>query len=728
MRLLLVHHAFPPESTGGSEVYALALARRLGRRHELSVLHRSADPSRADHHVAESAREGFRVFSLNNLHRAAPGFEAYRDAGAAAAAAAVMDRARPELVHVGHLDGLSTGLVFEARRSGIPVVLTLHDFWTVCPLGQLLDLRLEVCPGPTPQRCLGCVGAQVVAPAASAPPAGAGLPGAALAARWLARATGRGSERVARRLEEMRELLRAADVLIAPSRFLRDRMAGLGVTGVEWLPNGHEPLVPDPRRPDPEGRLRVGFVGAAILSKGLHVLAEAMARLGADRARLAVHGAFRTYHGDAGYEARVRRILGPAAEGALRGPFPHERLGEVLSGLDVLVVPSLWEENAPLVVEEAFQARLPLVVSDHGGLAERVREGKDGLRFRPGDPADLARVLGRLIEEPGLLRSLGKDPPHVTTMAEHVPALEALYAEAARRYRERAGRVGVVVLDRGRPEATVAAVRSALDATLEARVLVVENGPGPAPTLSPGVELLRLAENGGYAAGMNAGLLRLRERGCDRVLLLNNDARLAPGALRRLAEALADPRLAAVAPVVLRARDGRIESRGAVFDPRWGRQRLVGYGEPAESREGVAPATSLPGAAWMLSVAAYDRVGPLDEAYFHFFEDADWCARARAAGYGLAVVHGARAVHAGSLTLGASSPERLYYAARNHLRAAERLLPLVGPARWLRRGAILALNLAHALARAEAPRGPALRAVIAGSADFWRGRFGPRRG
>jgi hypothetical protein len=91
------------------------------------------------------------------------------------------------------------------------------------------------------------------------------------------------------------------------------------------------------------------------------------------------------------------------------------------------------------------------------------------------------------------------------------------------------------------------------------------------------------------------------------------------------------------------------------------------------------------------------------------------------------VVRGAVAYHVGGATIGAESPDRLYYAARNHLRAAERLLPLQGLARWLRRGSILALNLALALKGSGVPRRVAVRAVLAGTADFWRGRFGPRR-
>jgi GT2 family glycosyltransferase len=258
-------------------------------------------------------------------------------------------------------------------------------------------------------------------------------------------------------------------------------------------------------------------------------------------------------------------------------------------------------------------------------------------------------------------------------------------------------------------------------------VVVVRNGPGPAATAPPGASELALAENRGYAGGMNAGIAALRSAGCDRILLLNNDARLAPGALRRLAEALEDERLAAVGPTILRARDGRVESRGARFDLRWGRQRLLGHGARAEPAEGRVRVESLSGAALMLSAAALDRVGPLDEDYFFSFEETDWCFRAREAGLGLEVVLGAVATHAGSQTLGPSSPERLYYAARNHLRVVERLRPLAGLARWSRQGSILALNLAHAAAQDAVPRGPGLRAVLAGAADFYRGRFGPRR-
>jgi len=284
-------------------------------------------------------------------------------------------------------------------------------------------------------------------------------------------------------------------------------------------------------------------------------------------------------------------------------------------------------------------------------------------------------------------------------------------------------RVGVIVLDLGRPADAERAALSARDPSLDVRVLVVENGSGGGAAVEAG--RLRLAENRGFAGGMNAGIERLSAQGCDRFLLLNNDAVLEPGCLRRLAEALQDGALAAVGPLILRA-DGRVESRGIRSDPRFGVTRLLGHGEPAEDVEMLASTQALSGAVIMLSRAALERVGPLDEAYFFSFEDVDWCLRAADAGFRVGVVLGARASHAGSRTIGRDSPDRLYYACRNQIRLVEKRAPRTGLGRSLRRAAILGLNLAFALRQREVPRLSAARAAWRGFRDARRGRFGPK--
>jgi glycosyltransferase involved in cell wall biosynthesis/GT2 family glycosyltransferase len=709
MNVLLVHHAYPP-SAGGSETYTRALAHGLARRrHQVAVLHREQDRARPDHALREAADGPVRVIGLNNLHRAHPGFEAWDDPGVTAAFTGVVQDLRPEVVHVGHLSGLSAGLVHAARAAGAAVVFTLHDFATLCALGQLLDLKLRVCPGPEPRRCLACVGGQVAAPATLAGHGLGGLPGSGLVAAVLAR-SGRGADRVAARLEGMKDALRAADALVSPSAFLRDRMAGLGVHGIEVVPNGHDPLPAAARPTDRQGRVRFGFLGSVIPSKGVHVLAEALGLLGDERADLRIHGPFPPYHGDHGYEARVRAILGPRADEVLRGPYEHADRAAVLAGLDVLVAPSLWEENAPLVVAEAFQAGLPVIASGHGGLAEAVRHEVDGLHARPGDAHDLARAMRRMLDEPGLRDRLaaGARPP--AAMDDHVLAIEDVYGRARERRARRAGRIGVVVVDHGRPADAAAALASADDPVLQPRLLVIGNGTVPPDPPGPRADGVHLAQNRGYAGGANAGVRRLLEEGCDRVLILNNDARLRPGALRLLAEALDDPQVAASGPTVRRGR--AVESRGMRLDLRSGRHRMLDRG----------PADALSGAAIMVSAAAWRRVGEMDEAYFHGFEDADFCLRARQAGYRLAVVPQAEVDHTSGATLGRGAPQPLYYAARNHLRLVQRLAPRRSPGRALR---IVALHLAHALRQGSVPRWSALRAVLRGVQDYRRGRFGP---
>lgn len=287
-------------------------------------------------------------------------------------------------------------------------------------------------------------------------------------------------------------------------------------------------------------------------------------------------------------------------------------------------------------------------------------------------------------------------------------------------------RVGVVVLDFGRPDDAERAAASARDPDLDVQVLVVDNGGGGGA--AGATAHLRLPENRGFAGGMNAGLDRLLSEGCDRVLLLNNDAVLEPGCLRRLAEALEDPGLGAVGPVIVRDADGRVESRGMQVDLRRGRVKLLGAGERPQERTGLMPVDALSGAVIMLSRAAVARVGRLEEAYFFSFEDVDWCVRARRAGFALAVAGSARARHAGSRTIGRGSAEHLYYAARNHVRLVETLEPRAGFGAMARRGTILALNLAHAMRRGDVSPGRASRAVLAGFRDACRRRDGPRGG
>jgi len=241
-------------------------------------------------------------------------------------------------------------------------------------------------------------------------------------------------EASAGRQEYLRKVLADVDLFISPSRFLRDRFVaselvppdrilvsdnGIGAGGFRRSP---------PRALPPEGRLRVGYVGTIAEHKGLHVLVEAMNRIEDDRVHCHVWGEPKAF---VEYTARLEQsIRNPRT--LLMGPFPNDRVSEVLENLDVLVIPSLWYENSPLTVHEAALAGVPVIASRIGGLAEYVKQGVTGLLFEPDDPDDLARTILACLETPGPLGDFDPSALEIKTIAEDARDMEKRYRELLR--------------------------------------------------------------------------------------------------------------------------------------------------------------------------------------------------------------------------------------------------------------------------------------------------------
>ena len=128
-------------------------------------------------------------------------------------------------------------------------------------------------------------------------------------------------------------------------------------------------------------------------SKAPHVLLEAVAGLPRGRVTVTIAGDLAPYHGDDRYASIVRPLLQRTGVEWLGRVAHDESAGACSPRLDVLVVPSIWIENSPFVIKEAFAAGVPVVASNLGGMAELVQDGRNGLLFTAGDSADLRRVL-----------------------------------------------------------------------------------------------------------------------------------------------------------------------------------------------------------------------------------------------------------------------------------------------------------------------------------------------
>ncbi len=444
MKIAHVIHTFPPDSRAGSENYVEVLAREQQRQHEVAVFHRVDRPDWDEYETREGDFAGLPVVRLNRTFRDLRSFaQTYRNDAVAAAFGDFLDRWRPDRVHFHHVSCLSTTWLNEAHRRGIPVLFTLHDFWLLCPRGQRLRRDLTLCERHSDTDCVRCMAHQLSIRGGHARVralwkraellAGLRLP-AGLYRRAASRLFARDDAAVAEiraRTGHVREMCGRVDRFVCPSRFLRDRYVEFGVRPerTEVLSYGYdlERWAKPAPRPERSGPLRVAYIGTWIPSKGVHVLVEAFREIDPEHAELDVHGYAVPYDGFDGYEAHLRGLAGDAPHIRFRGPYQPDDVPGLLAAADVVVVPSIWWENSPLTIHEAFLAGLPVVVSDHGGMRELVGDGRGGLTFAPGRPAALRGCLERLAGDRALLARLAAARPPVKSIERNAAELEAAY-------------------------------------------------------------------------------------------------------------------------------------------------------------------------------------------------------------------------------------------------------------------------------------------------------------
>lgn len=444
LRVLEVCHGFPPDEQAGAELCSLFVSRELrARGHHVQVFARTGRANLAPYQSASEEAFGVEVLRLRTpTERAGSLRETYRDPRVREVFEAQL-AVGYDVVHIHHLFGLSIDLIEAARAAGAVVAMTLHDFWFLCPRGQRFTPRGHLCDEVQPWRCSLCVAKKRVRWAMNGVQREWGRRGEHLrrplaavadAAKYLAGNLWRAP--IHERHEEIMAQLNQLDLCFSPSQFVLDeyRRHGLTVTRAVHSENGMDVAWSErlAARDRPHRPLRFGFLGSFLPSKGIDLLLDAFAAVPAGVAELHLHGTSLWDGGE--FHRRLERSC-RHPDATFHGPFAHPRLAQILADLDVLVVPSRWYENAPLTLDEAALAGLPVVVADHGGLREiTVRRG-NGLRFRPGDASSLRACLLRFVNEEPLWAELSRSRVAVRSVADQVDELEAAFvaAVAARR-------------------------------------------------------------------------------------------------------------------------------------------------------------------------------------------------------------------------------------------------------------------------------------------------------
>jgi glycosyltransferase involved in cell wall biosynthesis len=459
LRILHAIHDFLPRHRAGSEIYAFDLCQELDRRHHITILAAEYDGARAHGRLTWRVQDGLAVVEIVNNWVAESFEDTYRSRAIADRLGHVLDMVQPDVLHVHSLLNLSFDLPGMAHARGIPVAATLHDYTLVCPSGGQRVHRAEdhVCATIDVERCARCftespqhaqIGVARLArgPAASALASQAArfllrrAPGLAARAAGVARraAVTVDARAIGARLDRAREVFDQVDLFVAPSRSLGDEFVRLGVDPAKLrvIDHGFAPVAPGDGQPTCSGRavtddtrLRIGYVGTLVWHKGVHLLIDAVRDLPADAYELRIFG-------DPAVAPDYSADLRSGAAGLpvrFMGEFDRARIGEAYGSLDVLVIPSIWPENSPLVVREAFMAGVPVVGARSGGIPELVTHDLNGLLYEPRSTTDLTRTLRRLVDDCALVRRLARNIPPVKSMTAHACEWESIYAELLQR-------------------------------------------------------------------------------------------------------------------------------------------------------------------------------------------------------------------------------------------------------------------------------------------------------
>lgn len=444
MRILLTVHQFLPQHASGTEVLTCSVARELMRRgHMVHVVtgHPGSADLREEDRLDEYDFEGIHVYRFHHAYTPMAGQTSMIEIGYNNRLAAmyfnqILGMFKPDVVHIFHLNRLGIGLIDHAVQSGIPCFMTPTDFWTICPTAQLVYANGGLCSGPSAHagncvkhfaestqsglirimaKCLPAVGADLFALLTRNDV----LPSYPQRKEVMA---------ITSRLDVIIARLNQLSGIIVPNRFMREVLMrhgvspqlisqasfGIDVTSSEKIERCLSRQCP----------IRVGFIGTLAPHKGCHIIIDAIKTLPRGRFVLSIYG---NMEDNPEYSTELQRLADNNDFIEFCGTFPNSKISQILADIDVLVVPSLWYENTPLVVYSAQAARCPVIASDFPGLSDVIRDQVDGLLFEAGKPEELAKQLSRLIDNPDLVERLSVNSLQPKSTALYVDEILSIW-------------------------------------------------------------------------------------------------------------------------------------------------------------------------------------------------------------------------------------------------------------------------------------------------------------
>ncbi len=287
---------------------------------------------------------------------------------------------RPEIAHIHNIyHQISPSILPVLKNSGIPVVMTAHDYKLVCPNNTLFD-GSNIC-----EKCLGGKSYQVMLNRCHNSSFSKGL---TLAIEAYLHSL-------------LRSYTECVDTIITPSSFMRNIFITFGVNPdkIVFIPNFVDPI---PDKFGDEEDDYILYFGRLSIEKGLRTLISAMQRYPGTRLILA---------GDGPEREGLEKLSGVLNLTNVQfiGQKNSQETEQLVKNSMFTVITSIWYENCPLSVLESMAQGKPVIGSRIGGIPDLIEDGKDGLLFNSNDVEDLCEKIGTILDDSDYRRELGRN-------------------------------------------------------------------------------------------------------------------------------------------------------------------------------------------------------------------------------------------------------------------------------------------------------------------------------
>lgn len=430
MKILKVIHGYPMRYNAGSEVYSQTLCHALSNKHEVQVFTREENTFAPDYTIRNETDSINSRIKLNlvNIPLEKHRYQ-YRIAEVDQQLEKVLLTFKPDIVHIGHLNHLSTSLVTKIPKN-IPIIYTLHDYWLMCPRGQFLQRSPDnineiwgLCEGQDDLKCaMRCYFGYF---------SGAKEDFFCDSDYW--------SHWIKRRKDYIRDLVARVDYFIAPSQYLLAKFSdyfSVPDKKLIYLDYGFDLKRLRKRVRIPNEPFVFGYIGTHIPAKGIQLLIEAFGKL-KGTALLRIWGRSRGENTSALKEIAEKLPADICQRIEWLPEYNNQQIAtDVFDKVDAIVVPSIWYENSPLVIHEALQVRVPIITADVGGMAEYVQHRVNGLLFKHRDITSLATEMQFLLDNPKLAIKFGlrgyvqSIDGNIPSIDKHVSDIENIYLQA----------------------------------------------------------------------------------------------------------------------------------------------------------------------------------------------------------------------------------------------------------------------------------------------------------